>query len=269
MKTLKKQDKRRKQEKNKPISPWLEHRTRVLESYDRLRDKGLLGDDHLSISVRIPGRAAFAVFGADLGTGGRKPAAPRTTQVAILDFAGDRLPHTDGEELPNFKKSQELFAIHGSIYENRPDVGAIVMNRPQWGGALALLEEPMPGIFDEQARQMGRGVERLFEATAQNNKEKAAGLTTESQKRLQSGANVFLINGHALCLGMTRERAIFTSELLEKCAKAYVLALATGQKIHRIPWFVRFIANRRLLKDERRSAESYARGEIPTGFTAY
>ncbi|MEQ9363682.1 MAG: class II aldolase/adducin family protein, partial [Leptospirales bacterium] len=194
---------------------------------------------------------------------------PRTSQVAILDFEGHRVPHTDGEERFDFESYRDWIALHAAIYAKRGDVGAIILNRPLWGGALALLDQPMPGIFDEQARQMGPSVERLFARS-----EGAAGafstaLISKSARLLQKGANVFLYEGHALCLGMTRERAIFNSELLEKCAKAYVLAVATGQRIRRIPWFVRFIANRRLLKDEHRSAESYARGEIPAGFTAY
>ena len=35
------------------------------------------------------------------------------------------------------------------------------------------------------------------------------------------------------------------------------------------PSWVRLIANRRLLKDERRAAESYRSGRIPEGINAY
>jgi xylulokinase len=34
-------------------------------------------------------------------------------------------------------------------------------------------------------------------------------------------------------------------------------------------WFVRFVAGRRLQRDERRAAEAFARGESPCGITAY
>ncbi len=261
--------KARKHAGRKADSPWLEHRMRVLESYQRLSDKGLLGPDRLAISVRVPGQSAFAFLGLPEAPRKGRKTAPRTSQVAILDFDGHRVPHNDGEERFDFEAYADWIALHAMVYTHRPDVGAIVLNQPPWGGALAMLEDPMPGIFDEQARQMGPQVERLLADPARSIGGHTTGLTMTSEKLLRKGANVFLYEGHALCLGMTRERAIFNSELLEKCAKAYVLALATGQRIRRIPWFVRFIANRRLLKDERRSAESYARGEIPTGFTAY
>ncbi|MCR9143702.1 MAG: class II aldolase/adducin family protein [bacterium] len=260
---------RRAAAKHKSISPWREHRLRLLESYERLKDKGLIGDDRLGISVRVPGQPAFAFLGhnGSPDSKARKKAKPRTSQVAIFDFQAQSVPHTDGQERFDLTAFQDWVALHAEIYSNRLDVGAIVINRPEWGGALAMLDEPMPGIFDEQARQMGSRVERL--SRAQHNEREARVISDADRQRLRKGANVFLYEDHALCLGMTRERAIFNSELLEKCAKAYVLALATGQRIRRIPWFVRFIANRRLLKDEQRSAESYARGEVPTGFTAY
>jgi len=48
-----------------------------------------------------------------------------------------------------------------------------------------------------------------------------------------------------------------------------VLATLTGQRVGALPWLVRFVANRRLLKDEARAAQAYARGEVPTGLHAY
>ena len=224
-------------------------RAAVAESYRRLREKGLLGkhndDAPIELSVRVPGFEKFALLRKGEGRLSRKI---KPDDVQIVDFA-------DANE-----------SFHAALYQLRPDVGAVVRYHPEWGGALGALPEAMPGIFDEQVRQMGRRVEHLAFANRR--------FDARAQKQLASGANVFLLHvseraGEVLALGMTRERAVFNCELLEKCAKAYVLARATGLRVRRVPWFVRFIANRRLLKDEQRSAESYARGEIPTGFTAY
>jgi ribosomal protein L39E len=68
---------------------------------------------------------------------------------------------------------------------------------------------------------------------------------------------------------MTCERVLFNTELYEKCAQAFLLARASGNRIRRIPLWVRLIANRRLLKDERRAAESYRKGRFPETITAY
>jgi len=86
---------------------------------------------------------------------------------------------------------------------------------------------------------------------------------------LQSGANAFILNQQVLSLGMTLDRLVFNAELLEKCAKAFVLASSTGKPVGKIPWLVRWIANGRLMKDERHSAQQYARGQTPVFKSAY
>jgi hypothetical protein len=68
---------------------------------------------------------------------------------------------------------------------------------------------------------------------------------------------------------MTCDRAVFNTELFEKCAQAFILAQTTGERINLIPGWVRFIANHRLLKDERLAAECYRAGRIPEVMNAY
>jgi len=142
--------------------------------------------------------------------------------------------------------------LHGTIFEVRPDAGAIVTARPRWASALWLLSQPMPGIFDEQVRQLGRRVDRLGDPEG-----------------LKSHHSAFLYDEGVVCLGVTLERAVFNVELLEKCAEAYLLASATGRRVTRVPLWVREIAFHRLKKDQLRAAEAWARGEVPSGFTAY
>jgi hypothetical protein len=68
---------------------------------------------------------------------------------------------------------------------------------------------------------------------------------------------------------MTCERALLNTELYEKCARACVIAKASGLPVGLIPVWVRLIAYRRLRKDERRAAASYRSGCIPEGINAY
>lgn len=225
-------------------------RSELSESLARLHHKGLLSGDGESLSLRIPGSGRFLYAQTARH---RRTAAP---DVILCDDSGRRAGNETraGADVPEFA------GIHAAIYRLRPDIGAILWNRQAWGSALHAASAPMPTIFDEQARQMGPTVERLA----------ADAFRSEAgAQALGSGANAFLFRGGVLLLGMTRERVVFNAELLEKCARAYLLALATGERVGRIPLYVRLIAHRRLLKDERRAAASYARGEIPTGFTAY
>lgn len=140
---------------------------------------------------------------------------------------------------------------HAAYYADRPDVGAVLVASPPWAGALGLVEREMPGLFDEQVRHLGRKVAHFSPAA------------------LKSGDNAFLLGDGVLVFGMTLDRLIFNAELLEKCAKAFILAHSTGVKLTLVPWWVRTIAGRRLLRDEKFAAECYAEGKMPVFKSAY
>lgn len=83
------------------------------------------------------------------------------------------------------------------------------------------------------------------------------------------GGNTLLVGGEPVCLGMTASRLALNAELFEKCAKAFVLAAATGGRIKPLPWLVRLIANNRLMKDERRAKLRIMEGELPEESRGY
>ena len=60
---------------------------------------------------------------------------------------------------------------------------------------------------------------------------------------------------------MEMERLLPNIEILEKCAESFVLAHCTSQQVKRIPWLIKFIANRRLKKDQKDAATRHLRGE--------
>jgi ribulose-5-phosphate 4-epimerase/fuculose-1-phosphate aldolase len=86
---------------------------------------------------------------------------------------------------------------------------------------------------------------------------------------LNGGGNIAIHGEQCVCIGTTPERVVFNAELFEKCAKAFVVAEASGQRIQKVPRWVRFIADGRLRKDQKRAADSYAAGRIPEGMNAY
>lgn len=146
-----------------------------------------------------------------------------------------------------------------AVYQARSDVESVLLNRQPWAAALHALGQDMPGIFDEQVRHLGRKVALLDDAIG----------APASRARLRSGANAFAMPARVLCLGTIPERTVFNAELLEKCAKAYVLASSAGLPVGRIPWLVRWIANGRLQKDQKHAAKQYARELTPALSSAY
>lgn len=151
--------------------------------------------------------------------------------------------------------------LHASIYRQRADVGAIAISTPKGARLLAGFGGLMPPIFDEQVRHIGGAAGPLPDGIAPGSE--------LVQEAFGKGANAALLGKQLLCLGMTCERVLFNTELYEKCAQAYLLAKASGSRIGHIPLWVRIIASRRLLKDERRAAESYRNGRVPESMTAY
>jgi ribulose-5-phosphate 4-epimerase/fuculose-1-phosphate aldolase len=146
--------------------------------------------------------------------------------------------------------------IDTAIYAARADVGAILVGGGDFSRALAALGGRLPVLFDEQARHLG-----AFRGRCSGPEDLSAAL--------RSGANVALVGGAPVCLGMTPQRLALNAELFEKCAKAYALAFAAGGPTPEIPAWVRFIANRRLLKDERRARERFAHGLLPEDNNSY
>jgi ribulose-5-phosphate 4-epimerase/fuculose-1-phosphate aldolase len=208
----------------------------AFEALARLERKGLAGAPSDTFSARIPGESALA-----LASSGARSVAARVVRFEAV------------------AREDAAAARHAAVYRVRPDAGAVLTARMPWASRLAQLRETMPAVVDEQARQLGPQVDRLGAAL------RGPGDTA----KLERGANAFLLGDEVLVVGATPERAALNAELLEKCAKAYVLARATGSRIHRIPWLVRFVANRRLRKDERRAAAAFARGEMPARTSTY
>ena len=145
--------------------------------------------------------------------------------------------------------------LHSAIYAARPDVGAIAIGGGTFGAGLADFGGRMPEVFDEQARHLGR----MGAACG------ASGLASS----LHAGGNALLVDGVPVCLGTTASRLALNAELFEKCAKAYVLAAAAGGPVKPLPWWVRHIANGRLLKDDARAAARLARGLLPEEARGY
>ncbi|HBS06574.1 MAG TPA: hypothetical protein DEA96_16515, partial [Leptospiraceae bacterium] len=203
----------------------------------RLDGKGAFGDAHGTVSIRIPGGNDFLFLDTSSAMTGKRS---RDYEAMDRSSAPDK----------------DLYDLHAKIYETRGDVGAIMTGCPKWGMSLGQIPGPMPAVFDEQARQLGKSIKHFSDELHEKN-------PRELFKELSSGSNVVLLSDSVLVCGVTPEKLVFNSELLEKCARAYLYAYLTGQKIRKIPFYVRIIANSRMLKDQKRSAESYARGEVP------
>jgi hypothetical protein len=146
--------------------------------------------------------------------------------------------------------------VHAAVYAARDDAGAIAVGGGEFGRCLADFGGAMPQVFDEQARHLGP-------------MGPAAAALRELARSLRQGGNVLLVQGRPLCIGMTATRLALNAELFEKCAEAYVLAVAGGGRVRALPWIVRLVANGRLHKDEQRATRRFAQGLLPEETKGY
>jgi ribulose-5-phosphate 4-epimerase/fuculose-1-phosphate aldolase len=197
----------------------------------RLDAKHLLGDGG-SVSVRLPGTQEML-----LGAAGKVPV---------------RVP---------FAAAQAEQLSHAAVYRARPDVGAIAVGGGVYGRTLGDFGGELPQVFDEQARHLGR--------TALPLRALFADTETDAVRCLSAGGNAWFCGNIALVFGSTAQRLVLNAELLEKCAKAYVLAKASGSAVHTLPWWVCHIANGRLKKDQKRARERFASGQLPEEVKGY
>jgi ribulose-5-phosphate 4-epimerase/fuculose-1-phosphate aldolase len=117
-----------------------------------------------------------------------------------------------------------------------------------YASALTLINAPIPALFDEQARFLGRSVEIIPYAPSGT-----SFLKNTVAKHIKNYNNAFLLQNHgALIFGYDMERAVHNVEILEKCALAYLLAICSERKVKKIPLAVREIAFAKLRADQKR-----------------
>ena len=207
----------------------------IVQIAQDLVHKGYLMATGGNISMRVLGQNVFAITPSNYDY--MKMTAE---DVCILDFD---LNHIDGQRKPSVEAS-----MHGAIYQVRGDVNAIVHTHQVYASALTLIKAPIPSLFDEQARFLGRSVDIIPYAPSGTGM-----LKNTIAKHVRNHNNAFMMQNHgALIFGHDMERAVHNVEILEKCALAYLLALVSERKVSKIPLAVREIAFSKLRKDQKK-----------------
>ena len=207
----------------------------IVETAHELVRKGFLMATGGNLSLRVKEKKAFAITPSNYDYMKMTP-----EDVCVLDFDLNML---EGHLKPSVES-----AMHGAVYQARADVNAIVHTHQVYTSALTLIKSPIPALFDEQARFLGRSVEIIPYAPSGTGM-----LKNTVAKHVKNQNNAFMMQNHgALVFGHDMERAVHNVEILEKCAMAYLLAICTEKKISKIPLAVREIAFSKLRKDQKK-----------------
>jgi L-ribulose-5-phosphate 4-epimerase len=213
----------------------LDQKKQIVDTAQSLVRKGYLMATGGNISLRIPEADGFAITPSNYDYMKMAP-----EDICLLDFD---LTKIDGHLKPSVES-----AMHGAIYRARPDVNAIVHTHQAYVSALTLIKAPIPALFDEQARFLGRSVDIIPYAPSGTGM-----LKNMVAKHVKNHNNAFMMQNHgALVFGHDMERAIHNVEILEKCALAYLLAICSERKITKIPLAVREVAFAKLRGDQKK-----------------
>jgi L-ribulose-5-phosphate 4-epimerase len=208
----------------------------LVETAQELTAEGLLMATGGNLSMRATDHTAFAITPSDRNYLEMKP-----EDICIMDAEAGQI---EGALKPSVESK-----MHAAIYNERQDVNAIIHTHQALASALALIKAPIPALFDEQVRFLGRRVEIIPYAPSGTGM-----LVKQVAKHVRNHNNAYLLQNHgALIFGDSMERAIENAQVLEKCAKAYLLSLLTDRKISRLPVPIREIIFRMLREDQKRA----------------
>jgi len=207
----------------------------IVQTSQDLVGKGYLMATGGNVSIRVLGQNAFAITPSNYDYMKMTP-----DDVCILSFDLKKL---EGERKPSVEAG-----MHAAIYQVRRDVNAIVHTHQVYASALTLIRAPIPSLFDEQARFLGRSVDIIPYAPS------GTGILKNMiAKHVKNHNNAFMMQNHgALIFGHDMERTVHNVEILEKCALAYLLAICSEHKVSKIPLAVREIAFAKLRKDQKK-----------------
>jgi ribulose-5-phosphate 4-epimerase/fuculose-1-phosphate aldolase len=222
------------------------YQEQVLAYSQALVDSGFLKGTGGNLSLRIPGESALAITPSD-----RDYLSLAVDDICVFDFEQQPI---EGDLRP----SREM-GLHVAVYRNRPDVRCVIHTHQAYASALSVIDMPIPALFDEQVRFLGRSVEIVPYGPS------GTGLLRRNlERKLRSHHNAYILKNHgALCLGPTADRAVHNMLLLEKCAIAYLLALCTEHQVRKIPLVAREVIFAKLRADQKSVERQLA--ALPTG----
>jgi L-ribulose-5-phosphate 4-epimerase len=219
------------------MDPYVHARQTVLEVARDLTQKGYLMATGGNVSVRIQGESAFAIT----------PSNSDYMEMSIEDIC---VLDLDLDPIEGKLKPSVEAAMHAGILLTRADVHVIIHTHQVYASALSLINAPIPALFDEQVRFLGRAVEIIPYAPS------GTGMLKKTiVKHVRSHNNAYIMKNHGvLCFGHDAERASHNIQILEKCAIAYLLALCTEREVSRVPLAVREVAFAKLRADQKKVA---------------
>ncbi len=190
-------------------------RAEIVDACHRLEAGDLVAGASGNVSVRLPpaeGRELLAITPSQIPYRVLRP-----EQILVVDLEGGKVVEGDG------RPSSEM-RTHLAAYRARPDVGAVIHSHSVYASALAIANQGIPALIDEQVVTLGGEVR-----VAEYGMSASHDLANNAAEALGERQAVLLRNHGALGVGRDLEEVLAVVALLERIAKTYLLALTVGE----------------------------------------
>jgi ribulose-5-phosphate 4-epimerase/fuculose-1-phosphate aldolase len=190
----------------------------VLDTARHLTEERYLVGTGGNVSVLIEGEPLIAITPSSMDY-----LTLTEADICIVDYDRKLI---EGEHRPSIEAG-----MHLAVYRNRPDVNAVVHTHQVFPSLFALINEPIPPLFDEQVGNLGGQV-----AVVPYGLSGSEDLLRNITAAVASQCNAYFLQNHgALLLGRSMEKAVINVKLLDKVAQAYYLALSTHKPVQLLP----------------------------------
>lgn len=207
----------------------------LIETAKHLVSKGYLLATGGNLSMKTKNEKAFVITPSNYDYLLMKP-----EDICVLDLKMNKI---EGDRKPSIES-----AMHCVVYNKRKDVKAIIHTHQVYASTLAIIDTPIPALYDEQVRFLGKSIQIIPYAPSGT-----VFLEKNISKFIKNNHNAYILKNHGvICFGNSVERAIDNIEIVEKCSLTYLLALCTERKISKIPPIVREVAFHKLREDQKK-----------------
>ncbi len=192
---------------------WEMQKREVLETAQRMDEKGLVVGTSGNVSLRFKessGRELVAITPS-----GRQYDTMKVEDIVLVDMEGQRV---EGELAPSIETM-----LHIGIYKARRKVCAVVHTHAVFGSVIAVTRKEIPAILDDQVICIG-GEIKVAKYALPGSIELAQNVVAALGPR-----NAVILSNHGtLAVGRNMREALNNSELLEKTARVYIMAIGLG-----------------------------------------
>jgi L-ribulose-5-phosphate 4-epimerase len=201
------------------VSQWREEKKMVLEAAQKMLEKGLVAGTAGNVSLRLPPEGDRQLLA--ITPSSRYYDSLSVDDIQVIDFEAKTI---EGDLPPSIETT-----LHIGIYQAKKNINAVIHTHSVFASAISVAGLDIPAILDDQVAFLGGEIKLAKHALAGSQKQVANVLAA-----LEDRSAVLLPNHGAVGTGRTVRDAFTASELIEKTAKIYWLALATG-KVNLLP----------------------------------